>query len=308
MEYDLIIVGSGAAGLSAALYAGRYLMKVLVVGGEFGGETAKAGVIWNYPGAKGVDGFELMLTMKAQAEEVGATFDDGKVEKIEKNGDRFKVTVAGTTYTGKTLFLGMGAERRRLGLPNEKELTGRGVHYCVTCDGPVYTGKTIAMVGGGDASIKGVNLAAQFAKKIYLICREDKITAEPINYAEMQKLGDKVEVFFQTEVKEIIGTDHFQKAILSKEVNGSNELVVDALFVEIGAMPNTELPGTLGVALDKGGYIVVDMLMNTNVEGVFSGGDATNVFGRFKQTITAAATGSVAATSAYEYLKHKAEL
>lgn len=308
MTYDLIIVGSGAAGLSAALYAGRYLMKVLVVGGEFGGETAKAGVIWNYPGAKGVDGFELMVTMKSQAEEVGTQFDDGKVEKIAKKGDLFEVTVGSTTYTGKTLFLGMGAERRRLGLANEKELTGRGVHYCVTCDGPVYTGKEIAMVGGGDASIKGVNLAAQFAKKIYLICREKEIMAEPINYEEMKKLGDKVEIHYETEVKEIIGKEHLEKVVLTKPINGSTEFPIEGLFIEIGAVPNTELPGMIGVTLDKGGYVVVDPLMNTNVEGVFSGGDATNVFGRFKQTITAAATGAVAATSAYEYLKHKGEL
>lgn len=308
MTYDLIIVGSGAAGLSAALYAGRYLMKVMVVGGEFGGETAKAGVIWNYPGAKGVDGFELMVTMKSQAEEVGTQFDDGKVEKIEKKGDLFEVKVGENTYSGKTVFLGMGAERRRLGLPNEKELTGRGVHYCVTCDGPVYTGKEIAMVGGGDASIKGVNLAAQFAKKIYLICREKEIMAEPINYEEMKKLGDKVEVYYETEVKEIIGTDHLQKVVLTRPINGSTEFPIEGLFIEIGAVPNTELPGMIGVEMDKGGYVIVDPLMKTNVEGVFSGGDATNVFGRFKQTITAAATGAVAATSAYEYLKHKGEL
>lgn len=308
MVYDLIIIGTGASGLSAALYAGRYLMKVLVIGHEFGGETAKAGVIWNYPGNKSVDGYELTSIMRAQAEEVGATIDDSKVEKVGRSGELFTVSTLDQTYTGKSVYLAMGAERRRLGLPNEKELTGRGVHYCVTCDGPVYTGKTIAMVGGGDASVKGVNLAAQFAKKIYLICREKEITAEPINYAEMKKLGDKVEVYMQTEVKEIVGTQHLEKVVLSKPINGSTDLVIDGLFVEIGAVPNRELPGELGVTLDKEGYVIVDGLMRTNVPGVYAGGDATNVFGKFKQTITAAATGAVAATSAYEHLKHTGQL
>lgn len=303
MVYDLITVGSGAAGLSAAIYGGRYLMKVLIVEGEFGGETSKAGIIWNYPGNKGIDGYELMQIMRAQAIEVGAEFVEGKVETITNSGGCFELIIEGKLYYAKTVLLSMGAERRQLGLPNEKELTGRGVHYCVTCDGPVYTGKTIAMVGGGDGSVKGVNLAAQYAKKIYLIAREKELNAEPINHQEMKALGDKVEVLLETEVKEIHGTAGLEKIVLSKPFNGTTDLVVDGLFVEIGAQPNTELPKQIGVTLDKSGYVVVDAMMQTNVPGVFSAGDATNFFGRFKQDITAAATGAVAATSAYDYTK-----
>ncbi len=307
MVYDLIIIGSGAAGLSAAIYAGRYLMKVLVINGEFGGETAKAGVIWNYPGAKGIDGYELMEVMKGQAADVNTEFVDGKVTELKKTDLGVEVVLdGGEKFSGKTLLIGMGAERRRLGLPNEKELTGRGVHYCVTCDGPVYTGKTIAMVGGGDASIKGVNLAAQFAKKIYLICREKELMAEPINYEEMKRLGDKVEVYFETEVQEIVGTQHLEKVVLTKPINGSTDFVIDGLFIEIGAEPNRELPREIGVEMDGSGYVVVNSRMETNVPGVFAAGDATNFFGRFKQDITAAATGAVAATSAYEYTKQNA--
>ena len=201
MVYDLVIIGSGAAGLSAGIYAGRYKMKVLLVAGEFGGESATGGVFYNYPGTGPVDGYELMKKMKEQAKSVGIEFVDGKATDIKREGHCFSVSVEEGTkpiqvYFARTLILANGAERRRLGLPNEKELANKGVHYCVTCDGPVYVDKTIAMIGGGDAAVKGVNLSAQYAKKIYVLVRGDEIKAEPINYDEMKKLGDKVKSFY----------------------------------------------------------------------------------------------------------------
>ena len=155
MNYDLIIIGSGAAGLSAALYAGRYRMKTLVIGDAFGGYTSIAGPIENYPGYMKIDGFDLMMNMKAQVEGVGnEVMDDRVVDMKKQESGCFTVTTAsGKEYFSNTLIVATGTEHRRLGLPNEKELTAKGVHYCVTCDGPVYTGKIIAMVGGGDASV-----------------------------------------------------------------------------------------------------------------------------------------------------------
>jgi len=164
MMYDLIIIGSGAAGLSSAIYAGRYRMKVLVIGEEFGGETATAGAIENYPGFKSIDGYELMNLMKEQAVALGVDIVEDKVTKIERSEHCLNVLAgetAGKTYQAHTLIFAVGTKRRHLDLPNEKELAQRGVHYCITCDGPVYTGKTIAIVGGGDASVKGANLAAE---------------------------------------------------------------------------------------------------------------------------------------------------
>ncbi|MBI2612312.1 FAD-dependent oxidoreductase [Candidatus Kaiserbacteria bacterium] len=298
--HDLVIIGSGAAGLAAGIYAGRYGMKVLVLGGEFGGETAKAGNIENYPGFASVDGYELMDAMKKQSEALGIRLVDAKVTAISREGHCFTLEANGKTYNANAVLFAIGAERRRLGLPNEKELTGKGVHYCVTCDGPVYGGKTIAMVGGGDASVKGVNLAAEYVQKIFLIVRGKEVIAEPINFERMKKLGDKVEVLLETSVKEIVGTQKLEKLILSKPYKGSSELVVDGLFVEIGASPQVELAKSLGVELDESGYVKTDNLMRTNVDGVFAAGDVTNHFGRFKQDITAAAQGAVAATSAYE--------
>ncbi|MBI2035270.1 MAG: FAD-dependent oxidoreductase [Candidatus Liptonbacteria bacterium] len=308
MIYDLIIIGSGAAGFGAAIYGGRYRMKVLVIGKEFGGETAKAGSIENYPGFLSIDGFDLMDAMKKQAENLKVETLDAEVTAIARDEHCFEVKANSTTYQTHEIIFAIGAERRRLGLPNEKELTGRGVHYCVTCDGPVYSGKTIAMAGGGDASVKGAVLAAEYVNKLFLIVRGKEVAAEPINLERMKKLGRKIEVLLETEVKEIVGKQRLEKLLLSKPFKGSDELVVDALFVEIGAIPNVELAKSLGVELDLRGYIKVDNMMKTNIDGVFAAGDAVNHFGSFKQDITAAAMGSVAATSVYNDHKVHGEL
>ncbi|HEY4493066.1 MAG TPA: FAD-dependent oxidoreductase [Candidatus Paceibacterota bacterium] len=307
--YDTIIAGSGAAGLSAAIYAGRYLMKTLVVRGNFGGETATAGQIWNYPGAPGADGYDLMKSFEKQAKDSGAEIINGKVTGAKNNSGCFDVEVGPKTYHAKTLIFAQGAERRHLGLAREEELTAKGVHYCVTCDGPLYTGKTVAMVGGGDASVKGILDLAKYVDKLYFIVRADKLTRpEPVNLEELDKLGDKVITLYSTEVKELVGEGKLEKVILSREFDGSRELVIDGLFVEIGAKPDVFVPTSLGVALDKIGYINVDNLMQTNVPGVYAAGDTVNHFGPFKQTITAAALGAVAATSAYNYYKKHGNL
>lgn len=305
--HDLIIVGSGAAGLSAAIYAGRYRMKTLVIGKELGGETASAGKIENYPGIKEVEGYDLIKTMKEQAELLGVDLVTAKVTAITHTGHSFSIEIDNETYDARTLIFAMGTERRRLELPNEKELTGRGVHYCMTCDGPVYAGKTIAIVGGGDASIKGANLAAEYAEKIYLISRTKELAAEPVNLERFKALGKRVEVIEGNEVKEIIGDSLLRKIILAYPYKGSTELTIEGLFIEVGAVQNTALAASLGVELDARGYIKVDTMMKTNVDGIFAAGDITNHFGTFKQDITAAAQGAVAATSAYNDHKTQGE-
>lgn len=304
--YDLIVVGSGAAGLSAAIYAGRYKMRTLVFGDVFGGYTTIAGPIGNYPGYIEIDGFDLVMKMKEQAEALGAQIKDDKVVSVERPDSCFTVnTEGGDSYRATAVVFATGSEHRRLGLPNEEALTARGVHYCATCDGPVYSGKTIAMVGGGDSSVKGVNLTAEYAKKIYLITREKEIRAEPINQEQMEGLvaAGKVEIIPENEVAEIVGTEHLEKIILKSPFNGSTELDVAGLFIEIGATPRSHLAKDIGVALDERGHITVTPMMITNIPGIFAAGDVTPLFGGFKQDITAAAMGAVAATSAYQYYK-----
>lgn len=303
--FDLIIIGSGVSGLSSAIYAGRYNLKTLVLGKEFGGETIKAGIIWNYPGIEKADGYEMMKTMAGQARSHGAEMKEEAVVAIEKRPDgNFEVKTAKNVYSGKAIVFANGSKRRELGLPNEVKLKGRGVHYCITCDGPVYKGKTIAIVGGGDASVKAAILASEYAGKIYLLVR-DQIRAEPTNIEEMKRLGDKVEILLQTEVKDLVGENKLEKIVLTKEFNGLNELKIDGLFVEIGSIPDTEIAGKIGVSLEKNREIIVDNFMNTNIAGVFASGDITSFFGSFKQCITGAAMGAVAAMSAYKYIRSK---
>lgn len=300
---DVAIVGSGMAGLSAALYTSRYELSTVVIGAELGGATSTAWTVENYPGFKAIDGYDLMIKVKEQVEALGAKVVTDRVEHIEKTGRGFRLSCeSGQAVEAKSLIFAHGAARRKLHLPKEDEFSqGKGVHYCTTCDGPLYKGKTIAIIGGGDASVKGANLAVQYADKIYLIVMDDKLTAEPINYERLKPhFGKKVELMFKTTVKEILGDTRLSGLKLST----GQELKLDGMFVEIGAVPEMKLVESLGVKLDKQGYIAVNNLMETNVDGVYAAGDATNFFGHFKQDITAAAMGSVAATSAFNHL-HK---
>ncbi len=316
--FDTIIIGSGASGLSAGLYAGRYKLKTLIVKGEFGGETARAGVIWNYPGVVGIDGYELMKVMQTQAKEGGAEVISGKAEKIIRRVstqdsplglaegspvcDCYEVQVKDKTFISKTIIFAVGTERGHLNLPNEAELTSKGVHYCFTCDSPLYEGKVVAVVGAGDAALKGAVLAAAYCKKIIILVRGDKVRAEPVTLEQVQALPN-VEIVYNTQVTQIIGEKQLEKIILSKEYNGSTEFILDGLFIEIGARPNSELAVSLGVELDSTSYVKSDAMMQTNIPGFFAAGDTVNLFGHFKQDVTAAALGAVAATSAYQYVQ-----
>ena len=300
---DVIIVGSGMAGLSAALYTARYELSTFVIGAELGGATSTAWTIENYPRFKAIDGYDLIIKVKEQVEALGAKVVADKIQKITKSDGGFKLTgEAGEEYLARSVIFTHGAARRKLNLPKEDDFSlGKGVHYCTTCDGPLYKGKTIAIVGSGDASVKGALLAVQYASKIYMIVRGGQLHPEPINAERLKPyLGQKVEVLPNSQVKEILGEDRLTGVRLSNDKG----LKLDGLFVEIGAVPEMELVESLEVKLDSHGYVAVNNMMETNIEGVFAAGDATNFFGHFKQDITAAAMGAVAATSAFIYLQN----
>lgn len=301
--FDTIIIGGGAAGLSAAVYTERYLMKTLVLEGpEPGGETSNAWIIENYPGIPEIEGFNLVEQMKRQAESDNTVFKAESVKKIIMSDHCFNITTEqGNEYFSKTIVFAHGSKRRRLGLAREEELKGHGISYCVTCDAQLYKDKIVAIVGGGDASVKGATLAAQYSKNIYFICREDKLNAEPANF-EVFKTKKNIEVIYNTEVTGFLGDKVLSGVNLSSEYQGKSTLEVQGLFIEIGAMPNTDLPKSLGVVVDDKGYIQVDPMMKTNIDGVYAAGDITNATGSFKQDIVAAAQGAIAATSAYRDL------
>lgn len=300
---DVLVIGSGMAGLSAAIYAARYNLETLVIGHEFGGATSTAWTIENYPGYVSIDGYDLMMKVKEQAEKTGAKLVTDRVTKLVRSGDNFIAeTAEGQTYTTKTIVLACGAARKKLGLPREDEFAlGKGVHYCTTCDGPLYKGKKVAVIGSGDSAVKGIKLAVQYAEEIHWLIRGDVIKAEPFNYEKIkQYFGSKIVVHYNTAITELLG----EKRLNAVKLNTGETLTLDGLFVEIGALPEVELAHHLGVALDEFGFVKVDNMMETNVPGIYAAGDVTNFFGHFKQDVTAAAMGSVAATSAFKHIQH----
>ena len=177
-----MIIGQGASAFGAALYSARYQMKTLVIGDEFGGETATGSIIENYPGISHIDGFDLMLAMKKQVEELDVEIITDEVTNIQNDGNCFISTAHEGRYQSTAIILAVGRERRKLGLPNEPDLLGKGVSYCSTCDAPLYRDQTVAVVGGGDAAVKGSVLLSKYASRVYLVYRKDKLTRpEPVN-------------------------------------------------------------------------------------------------------------------------------
>ncbi|MCI0440277.1 MAG: NAD(P)/FAD-dependent oxidoreductase [Chloroflexi bacterium] len=305
--YDVLIIGQGAAGYAAAMYAARYQMKPVIFGATFGGETATGGLIENYPGYPEIDGYELMLKFREQAVKYDVPIVDEDVASIERREDCFVATTfEGREYQGASVILAVGRERRKLGLAREDEWTGRGVSFCSTCDAPLTRNRRVVVVGGGDAAVKGAVLTSKYAEKVYIVYRGESFTRpEAANLAALKE-RENVEAVFSTNVIELLGDNSGLTGVrLDNPLDGSNTLDIEHLFIEIGADPRTELPRLLGVALNERNEVMVDRFMRTSVPGVFAAGDLTDGAGDLKQTITAAAHGAHAATSAYEYVsKH----
>ena len=300
-QYDVIIVGQGAAAFAAGLYAARYQMKAVVIGETFGGETAIGGLIENYPGYTGIDGFELMMNMKQQVEAYGVQIVDERVKTITRENDCFEIRADDAVYQGASIILAVGRERRKLGLPHEDAWTGKGVSFCATCDAPLYRGKVAAVLGGGDAAVEGAILLGKYATKTYIIYRGESFTRpEPISVKLLEE-SPNVEQVLKANVVKLLGEDGLTGVVVDQQSNGTRDLALDGLLIEIGADPRVELALQLGVKLTEQGEVAVDKMMHTSVEGIFAAGDLTDASGALKQTITAAAQGAIAATSAYAY-------
>ncbi len=303
--FDVLIGGQGAAAFSAGMYAARYQIKPLIVGSQFGGETATGGLIENYPGYPEIDGFELMLKFREHVEKYGVPIVDDKLIEARRISDGFEVLgESGDSYRARSLILAIGRERRSLWLEHEAEWTGRGVSYCSTCDAPLHRGNTVAVVGGGDSAVKGAVLISKYAEKVFIIYRRDRFTRpEAVNLSQLDE-ADNVERLFETNVVELIGSDEtgLRAIRLDRPHQGSDVLEVDGLFIEIGADPRKDLAVQLGAGINDLDEVIVDKYMQTNVPGLLAAGDLTDASGDLKQTITAAAQGSLAATAAYEYV------
>ena len=306
-HYDVLIAGQGAAGFAAGLYAARYQMRTIVLGETFGGETATGGSIENYPGFAEIDGFELMMKFKEQVEGYDVPIVAENVASVAYDGHLFRTTSSeGAAFTSTSVVLAVGRERRKLGLGHEEEWTGRGVSFCSTCDAPLHRGNVVAAVGGGNAAVEGAILLGKYARQVYIIYRRDSFTRpEPVTLRLLDE-ADNVRPIFNTSVIGLKGTDGLEGVVLDRPVDGSTELALDGLFIEIGADPRVEIPNQLGLDLNEVNEVIVDKAMRTNVPGVFAAGDLTDASGDLKQTVTAAAQGAVAATSAYAWVSEHA--
>lgn len=297
--YDVIIIGAGSAGMAAGIYTARFGLETVIIGKVVGGLLNDSHRVENYPGFTAIPGFDLMMKFKEHVDSLKVPVKEEWVTSINKNKDgTFTATTDKAEYTGKTVILTMGTKHRHLGLPHEEEFAGKGISYCATCDGAFFKDQDVAVVGGGDSAALGAQLLAQHAKSVTVLVRKEKMRAEPINLKRLEE-NDTITIKYNTEVKELLGKDGLEGVKLS---DGS-ELKVTGLFVEIGHIIQSELAEQLGVKLNEHKEIIIDSGSKTNVPGIYAAGDVANR--RFKQAITGAAEGVIAAFSAYEFIKQK---
>ncbi|MCL1813447.1 MAG: FAD-dependent oxidoreductase [Treponema sp.] len=317
-EADLVIIGAGPAGLSAAQYGARANLKVLVLEQMApGGQALNIDVLENYPGniARGNNpprsGFELSQDLHKQAEEFGAQFIMEKAATVTKEEDSFTVTLdSGNKLISPVLILATGAERRRLGVGGETEMYGRGVSYCATCDGPFFKNKRILVVGGGDAACDEAQYLSRLTDKIILVHRKSMFRAQRA-LAERTLANPGIEVRFNTRLVEILGETKVASVKLEGTHGGVSaenadktiyEEPMDAVFIFAGSVPQTTLIKELGTELDETGYVITNQSMASSVPGLFAAGDVRS--SPFRQVVVAAGEGAVAAHSAAMYLDH----
>ena len=300
--YDTIIVGAGAAGCSAAIYATRYAMKTLLLGGPMpGGLISEAHDVENYPGFRNISGMELSKNFIDQAVSLGAEYFIDTVTSISKIEGGFQVKTFDKTYKAKTVILATGTHHRKLGIKGEEEFSGRGVSYCSTCDAPFFKDKIVAVVGGGNSAVEGALDVAVHAKTVYLIYRSE-LSAAQLYINELRKVENIIEVP-ETNVLEIFGDSVVKSLSMDKTFNDSASLTIDGVFIQIGYAPQTEIAKGLGVEVTKTGYVKVDAGMSSSLDGAFCAGDMNNASNHLHQQVTSAAEGAIAAQSAYRFIK-----
>lgn len=300
--YDVIIVGSGPAGMTAAIYTGRSLLKTLLlekIGS--GGQAALTELIENYPGfPHGINGYELSQRMEEQAKNFGASFEYADVQKITRDDKGlFHVHTESREFLSKTVIIATGASPKKLGIPNEEKFIGRGISFCATCDASFYRDKVVAVIGGGDSAVEEGMYLTKFAKKVYLIHRRDQLRAAKIVQERAFKTPG-MEFIWNTIVEEVKG-ENFLEAIKLKNVKTGETswLEVSGMFLYIGLYPNTSF--LEGVNCDEQGYILTDEMMRTNIPGLFAAGDCRHT--PLRQVITAASDGAIAAYAVEKYLE-----
>lgn len=301
--YDTIIIGAGPAGVTAGIYAARREMKTLIISKDVGGQMVWASEIENYPGFKKISNFDLINKLQEHVKSFGVEIKLTEVQKIKKEKDgSFTLFTAKEKFKTKTIIIAIGLVPRRLAIPGEKELNGRGVSYCSNCDGPIYRDKIVAVVGGGNAALDAAEVLSKIARKVYLIHRRDEFRGFEALVEEV-KARKNIELVLNSEIQEIQGKARLENLkIINNKTKKVSDLKVDGLFIEIGRIANTDLAADL-VKRDDRDQIFVDQNCHTATKGVFAGGDVTTV--AYKQITIAMGQATIAALSAYQYLQIK---
>lgn len=310
----LVIIGSGPAGLTAAIYAARAELKPLVLAGEkSGGQLMNTSQVENWPGTEqGVMGPELMTQMRKQAQRFGAEMVDRNVIRVDFSAKPFRAWAKDEEYEAESVIVASGAESKMLGVPGENELLGRGVSTCAVCDAPFYRDKVVFVIGGGDAAVEEALVLTKFAKQVFLVHRRDELRASKIMVKRVRE-SNKIEIMWNTQLRQIKGKDRVEEVVVESK-GGKKTLKADGVFLAIGHQPATAMfKGQL--ELDEKGYIKTKMMVGDNdewlrgystmssIEGVFAAGDVVD--SRYKQAVTAAGMGCQAALDAEKWLDNK---
>jgi len=304
-ECDLLIIGAGAAGLAAGIYSARYGLKTLILEEKVsGGLTATAPFIENYPGFIKIPGIELMDKITEHAESFGVEVEEvTKITDIKVEGELNIIVTdeEGMTYKCKACIISTGTEHKKLNVPGETELTGKGVSYCSTCDGPIFKNRKVAVVGGGNnAVISAIYMDESLKAQVSLVHRRDELRAENALSKDI-KANQKITKYWNSTIQEIKGDDKVEAVVLKdSKTNELKEVKLDGVFINIGELPRNELAKKLNVELDDYGYINVNRKQETNISGIYAAGDVT---GGILQTCTAVGEGCTAAVYAYLYIQ-----
>lgn len=303
--YDFIVIGGGCSGLSAAMYGTRLGLRTLTFAEMPGGLITTTHLVENWPGIKSISGPDLAMQLYEHALASGAEILNEYVKKVERFEDNgvslYRIHTSSGSYEGKTVLFATGTKHRKLGVPGEKELENKGVSYCALCDGAFFKEKVVCVVGGGDSAAKEALFLTEHASKVYIIVRKDILRAEPINAERIAK-NEKIEILYNTEIEEIVGTDSVEK-LKFKEGKGKysvGELPMQAVFLAIGHDAQTGLAKDLGVELNDKGEIKINRRAETSMPGVFAAGDCADT--EFKQAITGSAEGVTASYYAYHFV------
>jgi len=298
MKYDVIIIGGGPAGLTAAIYASRYKLKTLVLSKTIGGTAATAHKICNFPSYKEIKGFEIMKNFEEHVKDLGTEIIYNEVIEIKNLKKEFMIKTKKQEYFAKKIIFATGTTHLNLDIPGERKFLGKGVSYCATCDATFFKDKKVCIIGGGDAALTAALLLAEFSPEVYIIYRRGEfLKAEP-SWVELIEKNKKIKPIFNEEITEIIGKENVEKVKLK---NSKKEIEVQGVFIEVGSKPETRLLDLLKLEKNPTGYIIVDKSQKTNIQGIYAVGDVTN--NQLKQIITSSAEGAIAAFNCYKEIK-----